>query len=325
MSNAERDPEELDVGGAAGVGTSPEPQRLDAREVPLGGPRALLVRRTLPQRQIRTVGAFCFVDHYGPVRPRDEATQVMSVPPHPHMGLQTVSWLLAGTVDHRDSVGSTQQIRPGQLNLMTAGSGVSHSEYSVGPGELHGVQVWVALPEEHRDQAPHFEHHDDLPLTTSGDITAIVIMGSSEGATSSAVAYSPVVAVELGVSTGGSGRWPLDSSFEHAVLLVQGSASVNGALVPHGAMQYLGWGKRELRLESATGARALLLGGEPFTEQLLMWWNFVGRSHDEIVQARHDWEDGERFGRVVGDDHPPLAAPPLPTSVLRPRASRPLS
>lgn len=177
MSNLEQRPEERPCGGKVADGPSPSPTLLEPREVPLGGPRAMTVRRTLPHKQIRTVGAWCFLDHYGPDHNR------MSVPPHPHIGLQTVSWLLAGEVEHRDSVGSVQRILPGELNVMTAGHGIAHSEYAVSDPSvaMHGVQLWVALPAEYRDRAPAFEHHSDLPVVEGGGLRATVMVGEFAG------------------------------------------------------------------------------------------------------------------------------------------------
>jgi redox-sensitive bicupin YhaK (pirin superfamily) len=300
MSNLEQRPLEQECSAT----TSPAPELLEPREVPLGGPRAMTVRRTLPHKRIRTIGAWCFVDDYGP------AHTAMSVPPHPHIGLQTVSWLLAGEVEHRDSLGSLQVVRPGELNLMTAGHGIAHSEYSVGDGPLRGVQLWVALPEGARDGAPAFAHHSDLPAADGVQ----VFIGEVAGARSPARVHSPLV----GAQTSGQVHLPLDPDFEYAVLALE-PLSVNGSPVPQGALQYLGWGLSEVRISG----QALLLGGEPMTEHLLMWWNFVGRSHDEIVVAREHWQAGDpRFGDVPGDDHPRLPAPAMPGVQLKPRPPR---
>ncbi len=291
-------------------------QHLAPRDVPLGGPRAMTVRRTLPHKRIRTVGAWCFIDHYGP----DDIE--MSVPPHPHIGLQTVSWLLEGEVEHRDSLGSLQRVRPGELNLMTAGHGIAHSEYSVGSGPLHGVQLWVALTEAQRGRAPAFSHHADLPVLDDAGLCATVMVGEFAGAVSPAQPLSPLVGAQLEV-TGEAATVPLEPDFEYAVLAMDADITVGGEHVPRGALQYLGWGARDVRLGADTGSRALLVGGEPLSEDLLMWWNFVGRSHEEIVQAREDWEAGApRFGAVSADPNPRLPAPALPTVALKPRPSR---
>lgn len=285
------------------------------REVPLGGPRGLLVRRTLPHRAIRTIGTWCFADHYGPV-----AGEPMVVAPHPHLGLQTASWLLAGRIEHRDSVGGRATVRPGELSLMTAGHGIAHSEYSDG-GPLLGVQLWIALPDAHRGQAPHFEHHADLPRVDLGAARGTLLLGSWAGATSPAAAYAPIVGVEIVLT--GTARLPLDRGFEHGVLVADGDAAVDGQPVPFGGLRYLPPGREAATVSSAGGAVLLLLGGQPLAEDLLMWWNFVGRDHEEILRAREDWEAGRRFGAVVGDGRPGIPAPPLPAVRMLPRPNRP--
>ncbi|MFI5956725.1 pirin family protein [Cryptosporangium sp. NPDC051539] len=291
--------------------TAPVRELLIGRDVVLGGPRGMTVTRTLPHKHRRMVGAWCFVDHYGP----ESAT--MRVPPHPHTGLQTVSWLLRGEVLHRDSLGSEQLIRPGQLNLMTAGAGISHSEES--PPDLtrilHGVQLWVALPDGDRATAPAFAHHDDLPVVHRDGLSATVVMGTLEGVTSPARMHTPIVGAEVRI--GGSGTLALRPDFEYAVLAFEDGPVVDGEPVPAGALSYLGAGRTELALHG-TG-RVFLLGGEPFEEQIVMWWNFVGRTHDDIVAARTDWEAHTGFGTVEGFDGPPLHAPELPTTALKAR------
>jgi redox-sensitive bicupin YhaK (pirin superfamily) len=323
VSNLEPDPCETRAAGGGVAVATPDRLLLEAREVPLGGPRAMLVRRTLPHRQRRTVGAWCFADHYGP----DDvaAGAAMQVPPHPHTGLQTVTWLLSGDVLHRDSLGSQQVVRPGELNLMTAGHGIAHAEDSV-PGDgtnLHGVQLWVALPDAHREQPAHFEHHADLPVLVDGDVSTVVIMGELAGERSAALAYTPLLGAEVTIGPGGSARLPLEPDFEHAVLSLDGAAFVQGEGVPRSALAYLGRGSRELALSSSDGARVLLLGGVPFGEELVMWWNFVGRDHDEIATAREDWEAGRRFPPVVDRPGERLPAPALPLTRLKPRPSTP--
>lgn len=302
--------------------TRPEQQTLLAREVPLGGTRDMLVRRTLPNRALRTIGAFCFVDHYGPSPLTGPGAHPMVVPPHPHCGLQTVSWLLSGDVVHRDSVGSVQPIRPGELNLMTAGEGIAHSEYSVGSSDLHGVQLWVALPDSERNQPPHFEHHAGLPDFDLNEISVRVVMGEVEGQKSPAESYSPLVCAELRLAPG-SYELPLNGDFEHGLLLADGDVIVDETTLARSALEYFPEETPAVGLTTESGATLLLIGGEPFDEQLLMWWNFVARTHEEIVQARSDWEDDVRFGTVVDDDHPPLRAPEMPATILRARPSRP--
>jgi len=325
MSNLEGDPERAGAGGTAVAVDSPGHELLLAREVPLGGPRTMLVRRTLPHRVRRTVGAWCFVDHFGP---QDRASGPgMHVPPHPHTGLQTVTWLLEGEVLHRDSLGSVQLVRPGELNLMTAGSGIAHAEDSPADGSpvLHGLQLWVALPDAVRHQQPHFEHHARLPTVRIGSATVTVIIGALAGERSAALTYSPLLGAQLTLPGGGAARLPLEPDFEHAVLAVDGSVVIDGVTLPRSAMLYLGRDRDGLAVSSEAGARLVLLGGTPFEENLLMWWNFVARDHDEIVQARADWESGRRFGPVADYPGGRLAAPALPTTRLVARPSRPPS
>ena len=322
MSNLEQGPQETVCGGVA-VAVAAEPEVLAPRDVPLGGPRAMHVRRTLPHRHRRMVGAWCFVDHYGP---HSMAGQTgMQVPPHPHTGLQTVSWLLEGEVLHRDSLGTTQLITPGRLNLMTAGHGVSHSEETPHPDErttqgLHGVQLWVALPSHARGVPPAFEHHSGLPDLHDGPMSVSVVMGSLGGASSAATTYTPLVAADIALSAGADTALPVEPDFEHAVLVTEGSVRVAGRPVDRGALLYLPPGASDLALASDGAARVLLIGGVPFEEQIVMWWNFVGTDHDEIVVARAQWEaEHDRFGRVVGYEGGRLGAPALPNSRLKPR------
>lgn len=326
MSNLERRPAETPAGGLATVSPEPTRQLLTPREVPLGGPRAMLVRRTLPHREIRTVGAWCFLDDYGPASGTDPG---MVVPPHPHTGLQTVTWLLSGEVLHQDSLGSEQIVRPGALSLMTAGRGISHAETSTPTSpDLRGVQLWVALPDPSRDTAADFEHHGHLPVLQDGDLAATVLLGPLGAVRSPATTFTPIVGADLSVRTGG-GTVPLEAAWEHAVLALAGDVVVDGEPVPQGALAYLGCGRDRLAVRSDGGdARALLLGGEPFEEQLLMWWNFVGRTHDEVAAAREEWMSAvggadTRFGHVTAYDGPALPAPALPGTRLRPRGRGP--
>jgi redox-sensitive bicupin YhaK (pirin superfamily) len=319
MSNLEREPAETRCGGRAAVGVEPVRELLPGATVALGGPRAMTVTRTLPGRVRRMVGPWCFVDYYGP----DDisTTAGMRVPPHPHTGLQTVSWLVAGEVLHRDSVGSTQLIRPGQLNLMTAGRGISHSEESPRDHSavLHGVQLWTALPDRARTVDPHFEHHPDLPVLTDRGISATVIMGQLAGAASPARCYSPLVGADAVLDVGADVRLPLETEFEYAALALSGTVGVDGVALDPGPLLYLGTGRSDLVLRADQPGRLLLIGGEPFDEEIVMWWNFVARSHDEIVAAREAWMTGDRFGTVRGYDGDPLPAPPMPTTRLKPR------
>ena len=341
MTNLETAPSQ-EVCPAGHPGQGPFVQLWPTREVPLGGVRNMTVSRTLPQRGMPTVGAWCFLDSFGPDR------VAMSVLPHPHMGLQTVTWPLQGEVRHRDSVGSDVVVRPGQLNIMTAGRGISHSEFGVLPAGLHpdapdgatllplsrGLQLWVALPDAVRHRAPSFQQIVDLPVVAADGFRATVLVGEFAGKSSPAVMYSPIVGVEISAS--GPIELPLNPEFEHAVLVLDGSAVIDGQEVDPGPLAFLGMGRESLRLEAAPGTRFMLLGGEPFEEDILMWWNFVGRTHEEVEQAREDWEAqallsdedarASRFGWIRG--HGPdagveagrIPAPPMPGVQLKPRS-----
>lgn len=245
----------------------------------------------------------------------------MQVPPHPHMGLQTVSWLHDGEVLHRDSLGSLQTVRPRELGLMTSGRAISHSEESPRPHArlLHGAQLWVALPDARRDVDPHFQHHADLPVVTAPGLTATVILGTLDGTTSPGTTYTPLVGADLTLAPGTDARLPLDPDFEYAVLAMSGESEIDGVPVPAGSMLYLGCGRTELPIRTDTAAGLMLLGGEPFEEEIVMWWNFIGRSHEEIEAARKDWMEGPRFGEVTGYDGTRLPAPELPPVALKPR------
>jgi quercetin 2,3-dioxygenase len=317
MSNLDRTPS-LTHCGSSGVATRPVHERFAGREVALG--ESTLVRRLLPNLGRRLVGPWCFVDHYGPDDIADRPG--MQVPPHPHMGLQTVSWLRSGEVHHQDSLGSDALIRPGELGLMTAGRGIAHAEHSpvAHPALLHGAQLWVALPSASSGVAPTWEHHARLPVLSEDGVRATLILGSLAGETSPGRTHSPLIGASVALSAGASTLLPLEADFEHAVLVLSGSVTVDDDGLEVGTMLYLGCRRRDVRLESAGGAELLLLGGEPFGERIVMWWNFVGRSNDEIAEARAQWRDGTRFG-TVRDAGEPLPAPPLPPGTLRPGGS----
>ena len=291
---------------------------LEPRVVPLGGIRAMQVRRTLPQRALPTVGAWCFLDEFGP----DHVD--MRVLPHPHTALQTVTWPLVGEIHHRDDLGSDTVVRPGQLNLMTAGHGVSHSETSLGTVPLlHGVQLWLALPDAVADGSADFEQVVDLPRWEAPGVRVTVMVGDLVGATSPARVHTPLLGADLTVDPGADVEIPLVAGFEHAVLVLGGRAEVAGVAVGPGPLLALGDRRTSLSVRSAVGARLLLLGGTPFDHDLVMWWNFVGRTHADIAAARRDWEDpdarAERFGVVAGHDGARIPAPDLPNVRLQPR------
>jgi hypothetical protein len=258
---------------------------------------SLPVRRVLPHRPRKTVGAWCFADHVGPVAL--EAPGALGIGPHPHMGLQTVTWLLEGELLHLDSLGSEQLIRPGQLNLMTAGRGIAHAEEDPGRSRrLHGIQLWVAQPEATRNGDAEFEHHEELPRFDLDGGEGTILVGDYHGLASPARRDTEHVGVELRLRAPGA-VLPLRKEFEHALVVLEGSVRLGDQAVEPGVLAYLGMARDECRVELREPARALLLGGVPFPETLLMWWNFVARTTEEASEARRQWtERDERFGTV---------------------------
>ncbi|MFK0173753.1 pirin family protein [Streptomyces sp. NPDC090306] len=319
MSNVEKEPAAVRCGAADETGGTPRTEVLTPRAVPLGGPRAMTVRRTLPQRSRSLIGAWCFADHYGP----DDVTETggMVVPPHPHTGLQTVSWLFSGEIEHRDSLGSHAFVRPGELNLMTGGHGISHSEVSTAATTLlHGVQLWVALPDEHRHTGSAFQHH--VPAAVRVDGAEIrVFLGSLAGETSPVPTFTPLLGAEILLAPGAVVSLAVDPAFEHGLLVDHGDVRLGDTRLSPAELGYHSPGTRTLTLtnDSPDTARTVLLGGPPFGEDLLMWWNFVGRTNEDIVRAREDWTNGTRFGEVTGYDGARLPAPELPNVPLKPR------
>jgi redox-sensitive bicupin YhaK (pirin superfamily) len=204
---------------------------------------------------------------------------------------------------------------------MTSGDGVSHSEFSVGdPDEpMHGLQLWVALPSDAREGAAGFEHHPDLPVARGDGWTATVLLGEVDGVASPATTYTPIVGAQLAVVPGAT-TIPLRTDFEHAILAVDGPVVVDGVEVAHRGLRYLAPGRSQVGIQVPSDTTLLLIGGEPFDEELVMWWNFIGRSHDDIVLARDDWQAAaDRFGHVDGHDGQVIPAPPLPEVRLTPR------
>lgn len=319
MSNAEVAPVEIDCSARPPL---PGLEILEPRDVPLGGPRAMTVRRTLPQRQRSLVGAWCFADHYGPDDVRNRPG--MDVAPHPHTGLQTVSWLFAGEIEHRDSNGVHALVHPGELNLMTAGAGICHSEVSTPAATvLHGVQLWVALPDEFRHSERRFDHYAPQPVSR-GDATITVFLGELAGQRSPVATFTPLLGAQVDLPPRSTLAIEVDTDFEHGVLLDSGSLQIADQPVGVGELAFQGVGRESLTMVNTgeSPARAVILGGTPFTEELLMWWNFVGRTHEEIVEYRQEWQArSSRFGSVAGYVGDPdwLPAPRLPTTRLTPR------
>lgn len=327
MSNTETRPAEMLCGSPAErerTGADAPVEVLTPRDVPLGGPRAMTVRRTLPQRARTLIGAWCFADHYGP----DDVAHSggMDVAPHPHTGLQTVSWLFSGEIEHRDSLGSHALVRPGELNLMTGGHGIAHTEVSTPrTSVLHGVQLWVALPEEHRHTARDFQHHVPEPAHLDGAVLR-VFLGSVAGAVSPVRTFTPLLGAEIVLEPHATLTLAVDAGFEHGVLVDEGDVRVGGTPLRPAELGYVpdGCGTLDLANASDGPARVVLLGGPPFGEEIVMWWNFIGRTHEDIVEAREDWEKAtERFGAVHGYPGERLPAPVLPNATLSPRGNPP--
>jgi quercetin 2,3-dioxygenase len=291
-------------------------ERIETRAAEIGG--GLIVRRALPNRGRRTVGAWCFLDHAGPMEFGRGGG--MGVGPHPHIGLQTFTWMIEGTVMHRDSLGNEQLITPGQVNLMTAGRGIAHAEDSdsAGGGRLHAVQLWIALPDGERHRAPAFRNYPHLPLVELGGFSVRVLAGSAFGQTSPAEVYSPLVGLDLAAAGPARISVPLSASFEHAALVLSGAASIEDQELTPDTLLYLGSARERLAIRCEAAARIMLVGGVPFGEDILLWWNFVARDAQEMEQAARDWNTGLRFGAVLGSPSPPLSAPEVTGLHLRP-------
>jgi hypothetical protein len=284
-------------------------ERIQARANTIGG--GLTIRRALPNVRRRTVGAWCFLDHAGPLQfPPGEG---LRVGPHPHIGLQTFTWLIEGAVVHRDSLGNKQIIMPGQVNLMTAGCGISHAEDSAlpqgKPGRLHAVQLWIALPDAQRHRTPSFRNHADLPLIESGGFSVCVLAGSALGHSSPAEVFSPLVGLELSAPDAARLALPVTASFEHALLVLEGEADVGAEKLAPGTLLYAAPGRDSIDISCRDAARLIVIGGTPFDEDILLWWNFVARRPEEIQQATREWNAGERFGSVHGSPSAALIAP----------------
>ena len=292
---------------------------IEPRAVKLSTRTEIEVRRNLPHARLRRVGAWVFLDHFGPT-PMVEGMQVAA---HPHTGLQTVTWPFAGRIEHCDSIGSRQVLQPGELNLMTAGHGVAHSERSlVGTESLHAVQLWLALPSEVREIAPSFEHHDKLPVIelNGADARLTLFIGEFDGHRSPARVYSPLVGAQLDLPAGASVRLPLDPAWEHALLAIEGEVRVDGQQLAINSLAHVGVGANSVEITASEASTLILIGGEPMREELFLWWNFIGRSHQEIVQMREQWNAREaRFGEVVDDLGGWIPAPELPNVTLKPR------
>ena len=274
------------------------------------------VRRTLPHKNLRMIGAWCFVDHYGPT---NQVTG-MTIGAHPHVGLQTVTWLFDGRIMHNDSLCTHQEINPAQLNLMTAGRGIAHSEQSLESNStMHGVQLWIALPDESRNQAPFFEHFSDLPTQELAGLKTKVFIGQYQQLKSAAKVFSELVGAEFTTSNE-SLQLELQNSFEYGVLNVGESFEIKGQKLGFGELAYIPTGNTNAAITSNSDKHFLLLGGKPFVEKILMWWNFIGRTHEEIVSARELWNSHDQsIPDFVDEIKVRIPAPELPNLRLNPR------
>lgn len=297
------------------------------RVVPLGGPRAIPVMRVLPNKHRHFIGAWCFADAFGPA---DRAEYgAMDVPPHPHTGLQTVSWLVEGAIEHRDSAGGQHTVRPGGVNVMTAGRGIAHSEYQADDAQtLHGVQLWTVLPASERGREPSFTGVDAVPrFEIESGVVAEVFGGSYQGHEADAPYFSALVGVGIRIPAGRTVSLPLEERFEHGLLSLGEGVTVSPDVpLQRGGIAYCPVGTPQIQVTAKTDAWVVLIGGEPFEEEVVMFWNFIGDDHDEVQGHRDRWMleraeevDRSQFGTVVDDANPPLASPRLPEVELLPR------
>ena len=292
---------------ALGAGTATL-ESYPSRDVSVG---SLHVMRALPIRERRMVGPWCFLDRAGPLTFTADAA--MNVGSHPHMGLQTVTWLFDGEIMHYDSLGSEMVARPGGVNVMTAGDAIAHAEQTprINSGRLNATQLWVAMPDAARKGPSSFTAIEQVPVVERPDGLIKVFAGTLAGAASSAPHFSELVGSEVVIHPERELEIDLDTSYEHAVLLVDGDCEISGQRIEPRFLYYLGTQRRSVAFRSRTGGRVLFIGGPPFPETILMWWNFVARTPEEIAEARTDWNAGRRFATVPGYNGPRIDAPEL--------------
>ncbi|WP_411687250.1 pirin family protein [Acinetobacter indicus] len=292
-------------------------QEVPLRRAEIG--QGTVIKRALPSRHKRMIGAWCFLDHAGPVSfPQGDG---LDVGPHPHIGLQTFTWMIEGTLMHTDSIGSKQLIRPNQVNLMTAGQGISHTE--VAPEQethMHAAQLWIALPDAKRNMPSRFDHYPELPVVSRDGVEFTVLVGEFLETRSPVEVHSPLLALDLTAAETVRTRLQLNPAFEYGFMALEGTAHINQHELNEDNMVVLEPGLQDIEIELHQGARVLLLGGEPFESAILLWWNFVGRTQDELSEARDQWVNQDpRFGSIPDYNGPRLEAPALPDKM---RASR---
>ncbi|MCL6231164.1 pirin family protein [Acinetobacter amyesii] len=285
-------------------------QEFPLRRAEIG--QGTVIKRALPSRHKRMIGAWCFLDHAGPVHfPQGDG---LDVGPHPHIGLQTFTWMIDGTMMHTDSLGTHQLIQPKQVNLMTAGYGISHTEVAPeSETQMHAAQLWIALPDDKINMAPQFDHYPELPVVTQEGIELTVLVGEFLQTKSPVKVHSELLGVDLRSSESQSTVLPLNPKFEYGFMALEGTASINGHELNEDNMVVLEPGLTQVKIDLHAGGRVLLLGGEPFESPILLWWNFVGRTQEELNIAREQWiNQDERFGSIPDYDGPRLEAPAFP-------------
>lgn len=292
-------------------------QNFELRSAEIG--QGTIIKRALPSRHKRMIGAWCFLDHAGPVVfPQGDG---LDVGPHPHIGLQTFTWMIEGTMMHTDSLGTKQLIRPRQVNLMTAGYGISHTE--VAPDtetHMHAAQLWIALPDEKINMAPQFDHYPELPVVHQDGVAITVLVGEYLKTKSPVVVHTELLGVDLEAKDNTRTRLPLNSKFEYGFMALEGTAHINGHELTADNMVVLEPGLEHVDIEIHANSRVLLLGGEPFESPILLWWNFVGRTQEELSIAREQWVNADaRFGTIPDYEGPRLEAPVFPDKM---RASK---
>lgn len=256
------------------------------------------ILRGLPQRALRRIGAWIFLDHLGPV-PVTHAEQ-LNVHSHPHIGLQTFTWMIEGEIEHKDSLGYQQTIQAGQINLMTAGNGIAHTEVSLNhTGRLHSAQLWIALPESHKNMPAAFENYPHLPTIDTEDSLQTVLVGAWQGQVSPVKVHTPLVSIDILAKQSHQVTLPLNPDFEYGLMVLEGSFSIEQTDFDASVLVYLPKGQTEVTIHLPANSRILLIGGEPMQEELIVWWNLVARTQAEIEQAREDWQNqSARFGNL---------------------------
>lgn len=292
-------------------------QEFPLRSAKIG--QGTVIKRALPSRHKRMIGAWCFLDHAGPVN--FAQGDGLDVGPHPHIGLQTFTWMIEGTMLHNDSLGTQQLIRPKQVNLMTAGYGISHTE--VAPDtetKMHAAQLWIALPDDKINMAPAFDHYPQLPVMNKDGIDFTVLVGDFLNTCSPVAVHSELLGVDLAATETRETRLSLNPKFEYGFMALEGTAEINGHALNEDNMVILEPGLNQVDIVIHASGRVLLLGGEPFESPILLWWNFVGRTQEELALAREQWiVEHERFGSIPEYQGPRLEAPVFPDSM---RASK---